>query len=161
MTKLAISNDTGDCITTKLLNVLSETEEPALQDLVNILEHLSVDSQQFAKIIKALPTEEYLWEDFIRAIIHVTDPFDILALKRALRSENVQRLFLQYFRQEEILTDINSAWSTFVSKRSDRHEGWYRGNASLILDLLHSMDYPLPKVICTLTFEYLGINVYA
>ena len=116
LTKLAISNDTGDCITTKLLNVLSETEEPALQDLVNILEHLSVDSQQFAKIIKALPTEEYLGEDFIRAIIHVTDPFDILALKRALRSENVQRLFLQYFRQEEILTDINSAWSTSSQK---------------------------------------------
>ena len=148
-----ILNDPDDTTGTRLLGLLGREWDPVSQDFIELLEHPSVGSQQFAKIIKETLKSKFIEKSDVRALVHVADPSDLPALKEHIKSEKLQKKLLQYL-DVETHTNLDSAWSSVKPKKNNRLEKWYRSNAGLILKQLESMDLLL-KVLYPLILEYL------
>ena len=151
--ELFILNDIGKYVTAELFRMLSRTETPVLQDFVNLIEHPAVDGQQFAKIINALLLNELIDSDIVRKLVLTTGSPDIPALRKHIKSEILQKRFLQHFDIDAQL-DMDSAWSALALKLKTRHGLWRREHASYVFEQLEQIPVSLPTVISMLISAY-------
>ena len=153
LTVSLISHDKDKCISAKLFRKLSGAKKPTSRNFIKFLKHHSVDSQQFAKTINELLPKADLDEGAKRDLVRLTGSFDIPALKEHIKSKDLQKRFLQYFSESAVSTDLDSAWSSLVPRRSDRCEESRKKHARLVLKQLTQI---LVNLIPTVLFEIIA-----
>lgn len=154
LAKIFIMNDTSKQLIPGIFKLL-KTKTPTPRDFAKAFKHPVVDSQQFAQIINASLSNKILKQGTLRTLITFTSNSDIPELRRTIKSEESQRVLLDFLGMKEF-RDLDLAWSGLKLKEETRHREWLEKHAKLVfihLKQVHNTTL-LPDLVYQLISEY-------
>ena len=133
-----ILSDSGKGIIAKMLKMIDNTEALTVAHFQAFVEHPDVDSEQFAKIVVAILSGN-IHDEIQEGYALAASSKDILALKKHIKSREVQKTFFRYFEIDVL--EIEAAWSTLASMLKNRHGVWRREHGDRTFEHLEELGY--------------------
>ena len=145
-----ILSDKGTYMTARLFEILGKGKKLIVTDFEELVEHPDVDSEQFAMTVAAILSKKFD-EDVQSECALAASSRDIPALKKHIKSREVQKKFFGYFGIDVL--EIEAAWSTLESTLRNRHGVWRREHALRTSEDFQEIGY-LPQLNNILISQY-------